>query len=209
MYWKILQTHCNLLARRAIIQEMKALSRNIRYLSICLAIVISLIISTGCLESDSPSTSFEPLQGAIIGGKRVSINNDEFDATVKLYLYSPSGKNYYCTGTLVDRITVLTAAHCLQKFVRDNDNDKNYHGEVKVMVGNGVPWEENHFFEVSYMAIHPEFKLRNKVGKIRPLALEKKAVMDLGYLELSRPVSEDLVKFIPPVITEDEVEKFV
>jgi secreted trypsin-like serine protease len=91
-------------------------------LAVVAALLVSLIV---LLAAGKPSQ-------AIVGGSKVKVGAYRFMAY--LTVTKPSGEAFTCGGTLIDRDSVLTAAHCLQGFASVDV----IVGATKVGVGQGV-----------------------------------------------------------------------
>jgi secreted trypsin-like serine protease len=121
-------------------------------------------------DEQTPHASASPKSAMIVGGTAVPNGKYPFLAYVKLYRYGkPSG---LCAGSLIDRNSVLTAAHCLL----------NTTGAV-VVVGRTEIGKKNRGQEIeaSRPFIHPRYlgngydvgvlKLRRPVKGIKPIKL--------------------------------------
>ncbi len=129
-------------------------------------------------DEQTPYASVSPRSPMIVGGTAVPDGKYPFMAYLELY---GKGKSVWaCGGTLIDRDSVLTAAHCL----------KNTTGAV-VAVGRTDLREKNRgqVIEASRPFIHPRYngngydagvlKLRRAVRGIKPIKLATAKLNDL------------------------------
>lgn len=167
----------------------------------------ALSLFTGCSKDHLPQKNqLKSISGSIFGGKRAL--KDQFSSTVMLRIDDDEGISK-CSGALVDHRTVLTAAHCLKNSnLIDKQKGFDYYKKrldrITVIVGTGAIGEENHYYKVSYFAIHPEYQLKGLSKTSAPASSR----MDYAFLELEKAVPEDLVKIIPP-ITGEELRKYI
>lgn len=96
---------------------------------VVLALLAALVVSLfALLESERPTQ-------AIIGGSKATANPD-----MAALFYQPRDPklpaSFFCSGTLIDSDSVLTAAHCFHGLIKAGFNDQDVkRGAIKVTVG--------------------------------------------------------------------------
>ncbi len=86
-----------------------------------LILTLLLAILVSCVENKDASTVMSP--SAIVGGEVVK--GKEFHGVVAIV----RGGDIICSGVVIDKRTVLTAAHCLVN---------QYHSGLSILTGNGI-----------------------------------------------------------------------
>lgn len=104
------------------------------------------------------------------------VSEDEYRNVIS---FSYKGKSY-CTGTLVDPLTVVTAAHCLKRY-KTKERDFSI---AKLYIGKGT--KDGKFegqYELSSYWIHPYYNIGYQ--------------NDVGVVRLKKPITDPTVKFTP------------
>lgn len=115
---------------------------------------------------------------AIIGGENASSSDAVTKSTAYIKIDALDGQTYTCTGTLVSRNLVITAAHCLVK---------NPGAKVTVLFGKTFKsMNRKSTFEIEEPAIHPEFKKLNEPGNYYTRS------NDIALIKLAKKVSSKL-----------------
>lgn len=136
-----------------------------------------------------PNSTFS--QAGIIGGEEVQPNEPFAQSTVALYMpmTEPSeGIANFCTGTLIDKDVVLTAAHCFADVAELSLNIPVEELVPKVRIGFGlnlVTSEQDPqvtFVKIKQVVIHPEYRAgsvsratRTPMPDVAIVQLEKEA----------------------------------
>src|SRR5215212_1717434 len=141
-------------------------------------IVIALVLAcAGALAADEPDH-----QARIVGGPAVS--NGEYPFMASLQERKPGqplAKGHFCGGTLIDRDSVLTAAHCALYIKRTIPARK-----LRIVVGptllNSDQGQARKIGGLSDISIHPRYR-----GGRSP-------AYDAAMIKLNRPVSLNPIK---------------
>lgn len=119
----------------------------------------------------------ETVSGNIYYGTPVKDN--KWDSTVSL---THKNKGSFCSGTLISKQVVVTAAHCLNKY--DEASIKN----ISIYVGNGHPLGYQGQYKIMRWNIHPDYRA------------DKKGKYDFAYIILEKEVKEKVS--ILPLLTD-------
>ena len=146
------------------------------------AMGIALVLACAvALAADEPD-----YQAQIVGGTAVS--NGEYPFMVSLQERrsgEPPTKEHFCGGTLIDRDSVLTAAHCALYIKRQIPARK-----LRIVVGptvlNSDQGQARKISSLSSISIHPRYE--------GGTTFAFHAAYDAAVIELNRPVSLDPIK---------------
>ncbi|WP_413557897.1 S1 family peptidase [Bdellovibrio sp. HCB209] len=118
-------------------------------------IIFLLILTAACARQAPQSYSLSDINsGKIIGGTAVSETDFARQATVSIYTESRRGLEFVCTGTLISKDLVVTAAHCLQSLFTP----------LYVSLGEKLPQATQSMIKVSQSTSHPEYRNVQKPG---------------------------------------------
>ncbi len=145
-----------------------------------LSLILALILITACseqaphlyLSSDVKST------GAIIGGEAVKSTDFARSATVGIFTTDRRGLQFLCTGTLISKNLVVTAAHCMQ----------SVYSVVYVSFGEDRPKSTLGMIRVDEFVSHPDFRNIQKPGEDGELYWT--TTKDIALLKLSTDAPE-------------------
>lgn len=131
-----------------------------KVLNLYLALLAILFLSA-CSES-TPSGFLQANGDPIVNGNRVTAKSPWAKYAVQVFTELPNNKSSTCTGALIRRNLVLTAAHCIQK----------------TALGNYVIFNETfesarpeNVIEVKNIYVHPDFKDKTKIDQKNDLAI--------------------------------------
>ncbi|WP_413584800.1 S1 family peptidase [Bdellovibrio sp. HCB274] len=150
-------------------------------------LLMTLIAISTVACSRQQASDVLPVHGknaAIIGGEAVSSEGYARKATVGIYY---RGK-VSCTGVLISKNLVVTAAHCV-KWVND----------VSVGFGEAL-LEEDKLKSVQHIIIHPDFKIVQVPIPWNPSEMHPTSQKDIALLKLSEDAPEE---FTPVGIYQD------
>ena len=158
--------------------EPGARGRRGRYLfaALVIAVLVGLGVAVPVLANDGP------VQIQVVGGDPVPNGKYPFMTSIQRDTSKSDGyREHYCGGTLIDRNSVLTAAHCVE------DIGPRTFRELRIVVGVTVlssdQGQARRIDRLSDIDIHPDFnrrtseydaaviKLGRPVKRIAPIAL--------------------------------------
>ena len=139
-----------------------------------------VLVQSGEAAQVTDEHSYEP---KIISGTEVPNGKYPFMAMLITSTVSgqpnPFPQDRWCGGTLIDKNSVLTAAHCLSAPTFSPEDEPN----LRVVVGRTVlPSSQGHMRDVKRIFVHPAYR---GMGGTRP-----NQSYDAAVLELSRLVSD-------------------
>jgi V8-like Glu-specific endopeptidase len=148
----------------------------------------TFVVFFGCQQAESKETSSD-ISRVIGADDRVEETRNQFPASSVLLMQIGVGNSWLpCTGVLVGKSTVLTAAHCLKTVLR-RDNDPSLQKTVfRITDGNGGFLPE--FFRMSAWA------LPTRKSDLALVVLEKPLGVTLRYFSIPKTPPK------PPVIVE-------
>ncbi|UYL09589.1 trypsin-like serine protease [Bdellovibrio sp. SKB1291214] len=119
--------------------------------------ILVLILAAAC-SKQAPQTYSAPdlhSKGTIIGGEAVKSDDFARAATVSIYTVGRRGPlEFLCTGTLISRDLVVTAAHCLQ----------SVYTVIYVSFGEKIPTSTVGLIRVDGSISHPNYRVVQKPG---------------------------------------------
>ncbi|WP_172620584.1 S1 family peptidase [Rubrobacter xylanophilus] len=157
------------------------------------AVVLAWLVAALFLTSAAPGAGAEIYEPQVVGGEGVPSGKYPFIASIQSSrVYTPSG--HFCAGTLIDRDSVLTAAHCAEIITRRPTHSSLSYREVRVVVGRTLlrsdQGQVRRIGSFSDIRVHPGYRnfafdvavinLDRPVSGIRPVRL---ATAGQDYLE--------------------------
>ncbi len=140
---------------------------------ICKSIVLSgAVVILGCQPNTSTKNSVETTKqtdGYIVGGQKSSNDGYSSKSTVALYRDDEGDANLFCSGTLIKKNIILTAAHCIKDLAEHKDMSV---GEFisTVKVGFGLPASNSfedisvRYLDVESVVIHEDYEIDHELG---------------------------------------------
>lgn len=150
-----------------------------------LAVSLAALLAALVLALAAPGAGAEVYEPQVVGGEGVPSGKYPFIASIQSSrVDTPSG--HFCGGTLIDRDSVLTAAHCAEVIgARPSGSAPLYYRDVRVVVGRTLlrsdQGQVRRIESFSDIRIHPGYRnfafdaavinLDRPVGGIRPVRL--------------------------------------
>ena len=144
-------------------------------------LLASLIAALGCVDELSSDQDVSSTQQPIYFG--TPDTDPEHDAVVAIAFASDS--TYFCTGTLIRRSVVLTAAHCLEDLTPE---------DLVVFFGDDANVGQGDYRDVSELLSHPKYDPDELSADIALISLAEKAPKDISpipYLPKKRRLTSD------------------
>ena len=121
-------------------------------------------------------------QAQVVGGTAVPNGKYRFMTSLQADLSNrPPTKEHFCGGSLIDRDSVLTAAHCVGFIGNETDHNTLSFRRVRIVVGTTVLDSEQgqvrRIARLSDISIHPRWSPRTRIAH------------DAAVIELSSPVT--------------------
>lgn len=150
---------------------------------------LALLLAGGCLSpADTPETAtFVGRQGPIVYGKPDIIPSH--NAVVLLYM-DQGDESGMCTGTLITKNVVLTAAHCVASLTSASKLNVGFGREFS----HRMPW-----IKASETLVHPDYNPNWPAYDIALVRLSKPAPFDvvpIPYLPASMALTQDDVGIV-------------
>ncbi|QYJ17029.1 Trypsin [Rubrobacter xylanophilus DSM 9941] len=157
------------------------------------AAALAWLVATLLLVLAAPGAGAEVYEPQVVGGEGVPSGKYPFVASIQSSrVNTPSG--HFCGGTLIDRDSVLTAAHCAEIITRRPTDSSLSYREVRVVVGRTLlrsdQGQVRRIESFSDVRIHPGYRnfafdaavinLDRPIRGIRPVRL---ATAGQDYLE--------------------------
>ncbi len=114
--------------------------------------LIGILFLSGCASEDD-FMDCSTVSHAIMNGQPAG--DEQYSGVVAIGIQSRSGVTSYCSGTLIDKNVVLTAAHCVSN--ADNFPFTTYFNDKKIVavLGEDVTDPDNdHIFTANRLSIH-------------------------------------------------------
>lgn len=118
--------------------------------------VLSFIFLANCVENSRVAESFvdHPVDSSqsIIGGTAVDPEHLAAKSTVALIMERNKKPSAFCTGTLISKNLVLTAAHCIQSSKIE---------DISVVLGGIIPktFQSKSIFKIAAWKSHPDYNV--------------------------------------------------
>jgi secreted trypsin-like serine protease len=155
-----------------------------------LSLILALILTAACSRQAPHLYSSGDInsQDSIIGGAAVKSTDFVRSATVAVYTTSRRGLEFLCTGTLISKDLVVTAAHCMQ----------SVYTIVYVSFGEELPKSTLSMIRVEEFVSHPDYGNVQKPGEDTELYWTTEHDIALLKLSTNAPMG-----FSPVVIHAD------
>jgi secreted trypsin-like serine protease len=137
-------------------------------------LVTGLALGSGAALSDPVSAPDAQIDSRVVGGEPVPDGKYSYIAAVR---YKATPQRPYCAGTLIDRDSVLTAAHCFAGKRKDKP------GLFRVVLGRtNLKSDKGVVRDVKRIFRHPRFRMDEEGNNLTRLN------RDAAVLKLGRPV---------------------
>ncbi len=157
--------------------------------TILLPILILLFIAAGCTDSGVVA-DFSQHQSAIHNGKEAP--DPEYAATIAIAVQVDDTYRVYCSGVLIDKDIVLTAAHCASDDAGIPFTKLYQEGKIFVITGQkaNTP-DESHRFRVDGLSVHPKHSTAHNEHDLALLWIEREVPEEMA---LPLPLFKDIEK---------------
>ena len=149
---------------------------------ILLLLVLMGLLIAGC-ASDDELSDFTSVSQAIMKGEPA--DDAHYGGVVAIGIRTRSGVSNYCTGTLIDKNVVLTAAHCVSN--ADNFPFTTYFNDNKIVAVLGkdvTDPDADHIFVANRLSVHNYYN-------------QEYSYHDLALLWLDKDVPDEIASPIP------------
>lgn len=157
--------------------------------TLAVAVVIGLVAAVPVLAQDGDVGT------QVVGGTPVPDGKYRFMTSIQADTSKkrPPYKEHFCGGTLIDRNSVLTAAHCVDFIGKKTTNSTLGYGDVRLDVGvtvlNSDQGKRRKIDRLWHIRIHPDYNGgRNNKYDVAVIRLNK-PVNGIGPIALASPKS--------------------
>ncbi|CBW25644.1 putative protease [Halobacteriovorax marinus SJ] len=133
-------------------------------------ILLSLLILSSCSKSEQAASGAgkELIASSIYGGDRVEEGKWKSVVSISKLNYKDEVTTSFCTGTLIDKKTVLSAAHCFKRV-------KDYYLRSAAITLDNIDAKERSFIRIKNVRIHPDYTGENSASDFALIDLESEA----------------------------------